>query len=61
MALKKFIKDSYEELRKVNWPSRKDTFRMVLLVIVFAVIVSLLLFSADSFFTFLMKKFILKI
>jgi preprotein translocase SecE subunit len=61
MALNKFIKNSYEELRKVNWPSRRDTLRMVLIVVLFSAAVALLLSASDSFFTFLMKKFILKI
>jgi preprotein translocase SecE subunit len=61
MAFKKFIKDSYEELRKVNWPSRRDTLRMVFIVIVFSTAVAFLLSATDSFLTFLMKRFIFKI
>ena len=61
MAFKKLIKNSYEELHKVNWPSRRDALRMVLIVVAFSVAVALLLSAADSFFTFLMKRFIFKI
>ncbi|MCL4406081.1 MAG: preprotein translocase subunit SecE [Patescibacteria group bacterium] len=61
MALNKFIKNSYEELRKVNWPSRRETLRMVLIVVLFSAAVAILLSTSDSFFTFLLKRLILKI
>lgn len=61
MGIKKSLKNSYEELRKVTWPSRRDTLRMVFIVIAFSVAVALLLAAADSFFTFLIKRFIFKV
>lgn len=61
MGIRKSIKNSYEELRKVTWPSRRDTLRMVFIVIAFSIVVALLLAAADSFFTVLMKKFIFKV
>jgi preprotein translocase SecE subunit len=59
MALKNFIKSSYEELKKVDWPSRSETVKMVIVVVGFSLAIAILLGAADAFFTFLLRKFVL--
>jgi preprotein translocase SecE subunit len=42
-----FLIDVKHELQKVVWPSKRDTLRYTLTVIVFSIIVSLILGAAD--------------
>ncbi|MCG5262254.1 preprotein translocase subunit SecE [Cupriavidus gilardii] len=43
-----FAKESYREVRKVVWPTRKEAGQMTGLVFVFVVIMALFLWSADK-------------
>jgi len=43
-----FAKESYRELRKVVWPTRKEAGQMTGLVFAFVVIMALFLWSADK-------------
>ncbi len=43
----KYFRESYEELKKVSWPSRKDTLRDTLVVIGVSVVVALFLGVID--------------
>ena len=48
---KKFIayaKDSINEVKKVVWPSRKETTQMTLIVFAFVAIMAIFLWSADK-------------
>jgi len=54
-----YIKDTKNELRHVNWPSRKQTVNFTILVIFTSVILALFMGLFDILFTFLLKKFIL--
>lgn len=45
--LTKFLKESRQELAKVNWPTRKEAIHMVLIVIAISVIVALFLGAID--------------
>ena len=42
-----FIRESYAELRKVDWPTRNQTFQGVVVVIIACVIVGTYLWLAD--------------
>lgn len=42
-----FFKDVYSEMWKVIWPSRRDTVRYTLTVIVFSLVVAAILGAAD--------------
>ncbi len=42
-----FFKDVKSELFKVIWPTRKDTIRYTITVIIFSVVVAVLLGAAD--------------
>lgn len=56
-----YVKESVSELKKVVWPERNETVRMTLFVLVFAGILALFIWGADSliswlFFDVLMKR-----
>ena len=46
-----FCKESWQELQKVHWPSRKETYMATMVVIVVVVLVSLYLATVDFFLT----------
>lgn len=55
---KSYIIDSYKEIHRVNWPTRKETIRLVLIVIYLSVGVALFLGALDMIFIYLLKKFL---
>jgi len=46
-----FCQESWQELQKVHWPSRKETYMATMVVIVVVVLVSLYLATVDFFLT----------
>ncbi len=57
-ALGRYFKGSWEELRQVRWPNRKQTWAMTLAVIIFSLAIGTLIFLLDAAFTLLFKRFI---
>ena len=55
-----FIKEVRTELGKVIWPSREQTIKMTLAVIIMALFVAIALGAIDYGLTELLQKFILK-
>jgi len=53
-----FLKEAKEELKKVSWPSKKETWQKTLIVISFSLIVALILGLFDATLTFLLRKII---
>ncbi|MBU1160657.1 MAG: preprotein translocase subunit SecE [Patescibacteria group bacterium] len=51
--LKNYIKASIEEMKKVVWPSKKETYHYVALVIGISLSIALFLGALDYLFTFL--------
>lgn len=49
----RYIRDSWQELRKVRWPNRKATWKMVLAVLAYTAIFVLFISLLDLFFTWL--------
>ena len=47
------LRDSWQELRKVRWPNRKATWKMVLAVFVYTALFMLVILLLDLFFTWL--------
>lgn len=45
-----FLKEAKLELKKVNWPTRQETFRYTLIVIIISLIVAGYLGGLDVFF-----------
>ena len=55
-----FFKEVALEIKKVNWPSRKQTARYTLVVIGFSAVIALFLASFDFIFSSLLRRFIIK-
>ena len=51
--LGRYLKDSWNELRQVRWPSRKATWKMVLAVLVYTLLFVLFITLLDVFFSFI--------
>jgi preprotein translocase subunit SecE len=45
--LTEFFEESWQELKKVHWPSRKETYAATLVVIVLVVLISIYLAIVD--------------
>jgi len=56
MNLKRFFKDSFKEIRKTSWPTKKQTFQYTLLVIIFCLIMALFLGFLDSGFGYILSN-----
>ncbi len=55
-----FLKEVQLEMKKVNWPTRKETIRYTLTVIGVAVAVAVFLGGFDFLFRTLLERFIVK-
>lgn len=54
-----FLKEVRLETKKVNWPSREETLRNTILVLVFSIVVAAVLGVFDFVFTNILEKLIL--
>ena len=55
VALFKYLRNSWMELRQVRWPNRKATWKMVLAVLVYCLIFVVIISLLDLFFGWLFK------
>jgi preprotein translocase subunit SecE len=53
-----FVRESIAELRKVDWPSRRQTFQGVVVVIIACAIVAAYLYGLDQIFRPLVDRII---
>lgn len=51
----KYIRDSYRELKKVDWLDRKSAWKLTGTVFLFSFLMAMLLFGLDSFFNWLFE------
>jgi len=58
-SLSQYIKDSRSELKKVTWPTRKDTVNHTILVVVFSLAVAAFLGIADYLLTEIFENLVL--
>jgi preprotein translocase subunit SecE len=54
-----FITDIIGELRKVTWPSRRDTVRLTIMVLIVCIVVGIFLGGLDYVFSELVAKLFL--
>jgi preprotein translocase subunit SecE len=54
-----YIKDTRNELKRVTWPSRKQTINFTALVIAVSLVLAIFMGFFDVILTYLLKKFIL--
>ncbi len=59
--LSNYIKSSVEELKKVTWPSKKETYQYTLLIIIISLAVAAYLGALDYLFDLGLKNLIYKI
>ena len=53
VALWRYLRDSWRELRQVRWPNRKTTWKMVLAVLVYTAMFVVIISLLDIFFSWL--------
>lgn len=51
----RFMREAFDELRKVSWPSRETTVRYTVIVIVSSLVVGIVIGGLDYLFTFLLE------
>ncbi|MDO8516126.1 MAG: preprotein translocase subunit SecE [bacterium] len=55
-----FISEARQELRHVNWPTRKEATKLTIVVIGLSLALSLFLGAFDYLFSYLLKAFVIK-
>ena len=55
-----FMQDVFRELRKVTWPTRQETTKYVISVIIFSVFVAVILGLLDLLFFHILENYIIK-
>ncbi len=53
VAIGRYLRNSWHELRQVRWPNRKTTWKMVLAVIIYTAIFMIFISLLDLFFSWL--------
>lgn len=56
VALGRYIRDSFAEMRQVRWPDRKSTWKMTISVIFYVILVATFIMLVDALFTFLFNQ-----
>ena len=56
--IKEFFKEVQIEIKRINWPTKKETIRYTLIVILVSIIVAIFLGGIDFIFTRFLDKFI---
>ena len=56
--LPRFVTEAFKEIRQVTWPDRKNTIRLTIAVLVFAVVISSFVGALDYVFGELFERFI---
>lgn len=59
-TLNVYLRESWEELKKVTWPTRRETLSYTGLVIGLSVALALFLGAADYIFTWGLEKFLVR-
>jgi preprotein translocase subunit SecE len=54
-----FFKESQQELKHVNWPTREEALRLTGIVIGISLILAVFLGSFDYLFTYIIKNFVI--
>ncbi len=52
-SLVRTLREVRSEMKKVVWPTREETVRLTVVVVVLSAIISIVLFTADSIFQYL--------
>ena len=55
VGFNRYLKNSWLELKKVHWPSRKSTWAMVFAVVSYSLFFLVLVLALDNFFSYIFK------
>jgi preprotein translocase subunit SecE len=55
-AIGRTFREVRSEMKKVVWPTREETTRLTIVVIAISVVISVILFTADAVFQFLILQ-----
>jgi preprotein translocase subunit SecE len=58
--IRRFIEESWSELKKVTWPTREQTRNLTVLVFLISAIVGIYIAAFDALFTFVVGKLALQ-
>lgn len=58
IALGRYIKGSWQEIRQVSWPNRKATWKLVFAIFVYSAFFIVLVMLLDALFNFIFSKII---
>ena len=56
VALGRYIKASWQEIRQVRWPSRKATWKMTGTILIYAALILVIILLLDALFTFIFNN-----
>lgn len=59
--IKRFFDETRQELRHVNWPTRQEAVRLTAFVVILSLALAAFLGAFDYLFTYVLKKFIIKV
>jgi len=59
IKIKDFLKEVRLEMKKVNWPTRKETIKYTLIVVGLSIIVAAFLGGLDAIYQYLLNKFVI--
>lgn len=57
--IKKFLQEAYAEMKKVSWPTRKQTIQYTMLVVVISISVAVFLGALDYLFGSIIRNIVL--
>ena len=58
-VIPKYFRESYKELKKVKWPSRKEAWKLTFAVTIFTIFFGLVIALADFVLTQLVERILL--
>lgn len=61
MNISRFLSEAKTEFKHINWPTKKEGWKLTMTVIGISLILAILLGIFDNLFLFLLRKFIFKI
>lgn len=56
VAIGRYFRDSFREVRQVRWPDRKTTWKMTISVILYVILIAAVIMLLDVLFTFMFNK-----
>ena len=56
VAIGRYVKESFHEVRQVRWSDRKTTWKMTLSVILYVIVIAVIIMLLDALFTFVFNQ-----